>query len=130
MLLSGEETDLNFRIQKAGYQIWYCPKAVVHHVIPAARLSKTFFRSRFYWDGRTWALLHLHWFGASRVRRELFRRMTYNLAGLIYYGAVVRRNPFLAECLVRESLGYVAEAVQILKRGNEREDGFLQVSGT
>lgn len=128
ILLWGEDTELNFRVQKAGYGLWYCPKAVVNHVIPTARLEKAFFRSRYYWAGRTWALLHFHWFGAQRVREELCRRLTFNLAGLIYYGAFVRRNPFLAECLVRESLGYIAQAIQILKKGNEREDASLRVS--
>lgn len=55
------------------------------------------------------------------------RRLTFNLAGLIYYGAFVRRNLFLAECLVRESLGYMAQGIQVLKSG-EREDPSLQAS--
>ncbi len=131
VLLSGEEMDLNFRIQKAGYGLWYCPKAVVHHVIPPARLKKAFFRSRYYWDGRTWALLHLHWYGTQRVRRELYLRLTWgmmrNLARLVYFG-FVRRNPFYAECLVREQRGYIAQAIQILKKGNERQGPSLEVS--
>ncbi len=118
ILLWGEDTELNFRIQKAGYGLWYCPKAVVHHVIPAARLEKEFFRSRYYWNGRTCALLHLRCFGTQRVRRELCRRLTWglarDLARLVYFGLVCR-NPFYAECLARESLGYVVQAIQILK---------------
>ncbi len=128
VLLWGEDTELNFRIQKAGYGMWYCPKAVVHHVIPAARMKRSFFRSRYYWDGRTWALLHLRAFGPQKVRKELCRHMTYHLAGLVYYGAVVRRNPFLAECLVRKSFGYIAQAIQILRNGAGQADFTLQGS--
>ncbi len=125
VLLSGEEMDLNFRLQEAGYKIWYRPKAVVHHVIPPARLKKAFFRSRYYWDGRTWALLHLHWSGTQRVRRELCHHLTWGLprilARLVYFG-FLRRNGFHAECLVREHWGYIAEAIQILRK-DDRRDG-------
>ncbi len=66
----------------------------------------------------------------SRILREHFSLnwdLTYNLAGLICYGAFVRRNPFLAECLVRESMGYIAQALQILSKGKERGDASPQV---
>ena len=52
VLLRGEDTDLNSMMHKAGYGMWYCPKAVVHHAIPVQRLSKPFFRTRTYWAGR------------------------------------------------------------------------------
>lgn len=35
----GEDTDLFLRMLRSGIAAWYTPSAVIHHVIPAARLS-------------------------------------------------------------------------------------------
>ncbi len=65
------------------------------------------------------------------IQGENSRRLTcglaFNLAGLIYYGAFVRRNPFLAECLVRQSLGYIAQPIQILRKDDRRDNPSPQV---
>lgn len=38
----GEDTDMALRIMQSGEQAWYTPKAVVHHRIPAERLTDEF----------------------------------------------------------------------------------------
>lgn len=40
----GEDTDLYRRIRNKGFQSWYTPAAVVHHLIPVGRLSRDHLR--------------------------------------------------------------------------------------
>lgn len=129
LLLSGEEIELSFRIHAAGYPICFCPNAMVHHHILPSRLTKEFFRSRFYWGGGTLALLHAELFGINYLRRQLFYRLTVGialkLAGLFYYGILKRRSPFLIELWWREFFGYLAHGMRIL-RGKDAPDTFAK----
>lgn len=43
-LIGGEENDLFERLLQAGEIIWYVPKAVMWHIIPATKLSDSYFR--------------------------------------------------------------------------------------
>jgi len=38
----GEDTDLFLRIFNRGYESWYTPDALIHHVIPPERLSREY----------------------------------------------------------------------------------------
>lgn len=44
-LAGGEESDLFERIRARGYTLWYVPAAVMHHIIPAEKLTETYFRT-------------------------------------------------------------------------------------
>lgn len=57
LLLSNEEILLCRRIREKGRRIVFVPGAVVHHKISSARLSKRWFCHRFYWQGRSDAVL-------------------------------------------------------------------------
>jgi glucosyl-dolichyl phosphate glucuronosyltransferase len=62
-LLSDEEVHLAWRLQAAGHAARYDSRLVVHHRIPAARLTPS------------WLLARLHWQGVSTVRtRRLLGR--------------------------------------------------------
>lgn len=52
-LLSGEDIELCWRIQRAGGAVYYCGEASVAHLITPERLTRSFFRRRAYWQGRT-----------------------------------------------------------------------------
>ena len=43
-LLGGEEKDVFSRMRARNYGIWYVPNTIVHHVIPDARLQKSFIK--------------------------------------------------------------------------------------
>ena len=43
-LTGGEESELFERLRQEGWQPWYAPGAVMHHVIPAAKLTEPYFR--------------------------------------------------------------------------------------
>jgi GT2 family glycosyltransferase len=55
-LLSGEDTDLCERTLAAGGDLVYEPRAIVHHWIPAERVSNAYLRRRALATGRTRAL--------------------------------------------------------------------------
>jgi glucosyl-dolichyl phosphate glucuronosyltransferase len=52
-LLSGEDIEFGDRLKSAGERLHYEPSAVVHHLVPAERLSKKYFRSWWFDYGRT-----------------------------------------------------------------------------
>ncbi len=110
-LLSGEEIDLFRRVLRAGGTVAYTPHAVVHHIIPASRLTPAFLRRRAWWEGRTLALLdriHRGWafaLGMAIARtglavvREPAAWVSARRAG---------QPPELAICRARKVLGYWA----------------------
>jgi glucosyl-dolichyl phosphate glucuronosyltransferase len=50
ILLSNEETDLQDRLRKDGYAIWYNPHAAVGHVVHEDRLAQDWFLRRMAWQ--------------------------------------------------------------------------------
>jgi glucosyl-dolichyl phosphate glucuronosyltransferase len=57
-LLGQEVREWMMRARRAGLRGFYAPAMVVSHVVPAARLTKRYFRSWFYWHGVSRALLY------------------------------------------------------------------------
>jgi GT2 family glycosyltransferase len=59
-LLGQEVREWCLRARAKGLRGFYVPGMIVHHIIPANRLSKRYFRRWFYWRGISRALLYLH----------------------------------------------------------------------
>jgi glucosyl-dolichyl phosphate glucuronosyltransferase len=57
-LLGQEVREWMMRARKAGLRGMYAPQMVVHHVIPADRLNKNYFRKWSYWHGVSRAILY------------------------------------------------------------------------
>src|SRR3954470_11388707 len=57
-LLGQEVREWCIRARAAGVRGWYVPEMVVQHLIPAARLSKAYYRRWFYWRGISRAMLY------------------------------------------------------------------------
>jgi GT2 family glycosyltransferase len=55
--LGCEETELSIRARAAGFSIWYRPDAIVHHWVPAERLTPRYFLRRNYAEGLSKALV-------------------------------------------------------------------------
>jgi glycosyltransferase involved in cell wall biosynthesis len=55
--LGCEETELSIRARAAGFSIWYVPTAIVHHSVPAERLTLRYFLRRCYAEGLSKALV-------------------------------------------------------------------------
>jgi glucosyl-dolichyl phosphate glucuronosyltransferase len=58
-LLAGEEIVLQRRALERGYACVYYPDMHVRHVVAAARLSKDWFRRRYFWQGVSDAVMEL-----------------------------------------------------------------------
>jgi glucosyl-dolichyl phosphate glucuronosyltransferase len=57
-LISGEDHEIFMRLKRAGlYSGYYDPAAAVYHFVPAARMTRQYFRKWFYWHGKTQALM-------------------------------------------------------------------------
>lgn len=50
-LLSNEETELFYRVDRAGLSVIYTPFAIIQHRIPASRACKKWALRRYYWQG-------------------------------------------------------------------------------
>ena len=57
--IAADETELIWRIQRAGGAVYYCGGAMVVHRVPPSRLTKRFFRWQAYWQGRAQGLLRV-----------------------------------------------------------------------
>jgi glucosyl-dolichyl phosphate glucuronosyltransferase len=57
-LLGQEVREWCIRARAAGLRGFYIPGMVVHHVVPAVRLNKRYFRRWFYWRGISRAMLY------------------------------------------------------------------------
>jgi glucosyl-dolichyl phosphate glucuronosyltransferase len=64
---TGEETDVIYRILKAGGSGWWVPASIVRHVIPAERQTRAYVVDFFDQAGRTVAFLHDRFPGANAV---------------------------------------------------------------
>ena len=67
-----EESDLNLRLLKAGYEIWWLPGAGIRHFVAASRLSFHSVRRSVFNEGRSTAIMRLGSLN-GRAHRALFR---------------------------------------------------------
>ena len=68
-LYQGEETLLNYFLEKNGYKIFYNADAVIYHFIDPERVTRDFVARKAFWGGYSDALMHRKMFG----RRFAFR---------------------------------------------------------
>lgn len=78
-LMSNEEIELCQKIEAQGDVIRFTPKAVVHHKIAPERLTKQWFYHRFYWQGRSDALLDAN---LGKRRKERLQKIVPQLLEL------------------------------------------------
>lgn len=74
----GDETELQLRMHQKGLDVYYAPRAVVDHLVPACRLNRSYFWRRAYWQGYS-SLTERHfergpgpWLGVSQMAGGLF----------------------------------------------------------
>jgi len=57
-LISGEDHEIFMRLRRHGmYAGYYDPAVSVRHYVPSSRVTRRYFRSWFYWNGKTRALM-------------------------------------------------------------------------
>ena len=100
-LLSNEELNLCKRIEAAGYLISFAPEAVIHHKIPAQRMTKSWMMHRAYWQGRSDAILDT---GTTPFRYSRLRDFARQL---FWHQAKDRGADFTTTCIERNLIGYL-----------------------
>lgn len=122
-----EETELCWRIHRAGGAIYYCGQAVVSHVIPDTRMTKRSFRDRAYWQGRTTALLHAKYSLAAPQHHLAHAATVFAKSwakSLVRPDAVDRGKLFEGELVLRFHLGYRYQAM-LIRTGARLQDGSI-----
>lgn len=66
-LLSAEEYDLFKRLELSGLDFVYAPDCIVYHLIPEDRMTKSWIRRRFYYQGYSIALLSLKYNAFTKI---------------------------------------------------------------
>jgi glycosyltransferase involved in cell wall biosynthesis len=109
-LLSNEEISLQHRLRQAGLPVYYDPSIVVHHLVPAERLTRPWLWRRAFWQG----------ISDARSDREEQRGGWLELGLAAAVGGVstarlaarllLGRPTATAECRILASAGYLAGA--------------------
>ena len=76
-MMSREESDLNLRLQDAGYEIWWLPGAAVRHLVPASRLKIRAMMCAWFSEGRSIAIQRL------KSRRGVWNRRCYRAGRVV-----------------------------------------------
>jgi glycosyltransferase involved in cell wall biosynthesis len=105
-LLGQEVREWSQRARAAGLRGYYSPDLVVHHVIPADRLTKRYFRRWFYWHGISRAILY----GTRGLDMEQPERTTLDFSKVPHIAGVPRYlyrtclTTFFSMCTSRDPL--------------------------
>jgi glucosyl-dolichyl phosphate glucuronosyltransferase len=111
-LLSNEEIELCYRLERRGRRILYVPGAVVHHTIRPHRLTVDWFQRRFYWQGKADAYFDLVHRGRGFVAERLMQLARAAVAQHVRRGRAAR-IPFLDRCyLTWTGVGYGVGAIE------------------
>jgi len=85
-LLGQEVREWGLRARAVGLAGFYAPEMTVHHIIPADRLTKGYFRRWFYWHGVSRAMLYAQ----SRVDMEAPEETSLDFSRVPHIGGVPR----------------------------------------
>ncbi|KAF5437693.1 Glycosyltransferase, GT2 family, partial [Candidatus Methanophagaceae archaeon] len=119
-LLCHDELDLYKRInekgyKKKGYKTMYNPKAIVYHQIDASRLTKAWFKKRYYWNGISNAVFTKKHYGTSYLfiltLRALFLAIPYNLVRYSFERIKKDNKSFIRVLSLLSKLGYIKESL-------------------
>lgn len=89
MLLSDDEVQLATRMRRAGLATWFDSRIVVHHHIPAARLTPGWLLARMYWQGISAVITRRLLGRRGDVWRELPRRIAVAVLFLPFWAVPV-----------------------------------------
>lgn len=115
----GEDTDLCRRISNAGYQGWYTPDSIVHHIIPAERLSDDYMRWTSIRKGQHVARRELLDFGRCALPFVATARVGQSLLKFLpkHLFARLKRDPeqiLATRCPLWRNGGYFRRAIQLM----------------
>jgi succinoglycan biosynthesis protein ExoM len=71
-LQRAEDTDLNMRLQRAGYAVWWVPNNAIIHMLPVARINLRSVMRLAFSEGRSYGRLRLAHFEGGRLQRSVY----------------------------------------------------------
>jgi GT2 family glycosyltransferase len=124
--LGCEETEFSIRARAAGFTVWYLPTAIVHHSVPAERLTLRYFLRRCYAEGLSKALVSAlagRTDGLASERAYATRTLPHAVRGGLAQAVRgparidgLRRAAAVIAGLLSASVGYVQGAVAHRRR--------------
>lgn len=102
-LTAGDDSEIVLRILNAGYELWYTPNCVLHHFIPAKRISETYLADLLYGLGIAapyiailrWNNSYLMWLTVSILRIVRYFTETIFYAVAAFTSTNKKREAFL-----------------------------------
>ena len=116
-IVGSEETDLCYRLERAGGRLLYEPRAEVTHPVAPAKLTKPWFRRRAYHAGRTACVVELKHLGRGELLRRDLARLGARRARLGQHRerrASLDALLFLAEFRALFATGYLTRFLKAL----------------
>lgn len=122
-LLAGEDGEMCYRLERAGWSVQFAPDAVVHHRTKADRLTRRFILKRAYQHGRSQRAIEcMHGFESG-----LYPSLGKLIGMLIGRIAMLRCGlPFLKYWLFR--VGYRLEGVKVVGAASDEPAEFRSPS--
>jgi GT2 family glycosyltransferase len=119
MEFKGSDLDFFRKVRLAGFEAWYTPKAVVHHVTPSYRLKRDYlertslrygaiFSIR---DYREWGLLRTLLVCIGRIGQAIGINMSYFLWALLLRN---ENEKIKSICILRRTEGYIRQTLKYI----------------
>ncbi len=110
-MISGEETELNLRLEKAGKKIVYVPNAAVLHVISEKKLTESWFMKRAFAQGLSDAAIDIKYVSKPHLVFTFFRKLANvvaHLGGMVVFSLLrERKSKLFCRYNMRFAAGYV-----------------------
>jgi GT2 family glycosyltransferase len=101
-----EDTEFSYRVRRAGCKLLYAPQVTLHHCISRDRVSKTFFRRRYFGLGRSFAYMNPRTVPLWRFGLYAAKRIVINEIESLWH--LLSNHPDVAlrrQCEGRETAG-------------------------
>jgi glycosyltransferase involved in cell wall biosynthesis len=125
-----EDTDFFRRASLAGFEIWYAPAAVIHHLIPAYRLNEDYFTWASLRQGANYAYMDYKEGGLSRLLLTSLARLGQAVLVSIprTLGETLLRNKVGAlgqKCLILRCVGYLRQSLFLISPSVFKQRSFF-----
>ncbi|OGW50241.1 MAG: hypothetical protein A2078_03900 [Nitrospirae bacterium GWC2_57_9] len=114
-LLSNEEIMLCRKIERSGKKIAFAGNAVIHHKIPAERLSKSWFYHRAFWQGRSEAITDVE------AQFNMYPRLRHHAGDWARISGNRGTGNFSSICYKQVILGYLFQLMTSVENGDIRK---------
>ena len=119
-LIGSEEIELQKKVMDYGYQVYYCPNAVVRHLVPPDRMEKEYFYRRAYGSGKSDAILAKKNYSGFRLYERKLSAITK--LGINHIARKCVRNDGKRHFTVSKNICYYRGFLERLKIPEQRHE--------